>query len=248
MAQWISKITAWILPKKENRIAFLRTYQCFFILVWIVCIALVVVDSGRWSYESLKITVALGCESILHNILNTLLAGWLANLRCIALAVAFTVIIYIVHIFGYDGIAWQATHPLYREMPMNIPRMIFVSLRILIDLGVAALWGMAFVTSWLPKKTNFQKLFDEPPYAEWYMSAAAEVIEWCVYSHTKVEFVCLCLCTQRAFHGISLLHPVQLPVETGSRSARLGAGQTTTQRFTQAVDRLFEIRYAGRCE
>ncbi|KAL8945646.1 MAG: hypothetical protein Q9222_007845 [Ikaeria aurantiellina] len=187
MGQLLSKFASWVLPKKENRLDTLRWFQCFLTFAWIICIALAVIDSGRWSYESLKATVALGCELTPSINYKTLWFRLTLTLN-LAFAVAFTVIIFIAQVMGFDK-PIRRIHPIYREMPVNnIRSTILLVLRVLGDLGVAVLWGMAFVTSWFAKKTNFQKLFDEPPYAEWYCSVAADAIEWFVF-HSQAKYV-----------------------------------------------------------
>ncbi|KAL9004426.1 MAG: hypothetical protein Q9188_002764 [Gyalolechia gomerana] len=142
-------------------------------------------------------------------------------LTCLAAAVYF---------IAYKDIL----HPSNSQGP--IKRVLYLLLRISIDLIISVFWLLAFFLSLFPKKTNFKNLFVTPPYKTWATSVVVAFIEFMLFAAS--DFMIL-VCYRMASGPATILlagnnltatnHP---PADLGTGSVRSAVSGTTTVTMT----------------
>ncbi|KAL8700394.1 MAG: hypothetical protein Q9201_005470 [Fulgogasparrea decipioides] len=124
----------------EFKLLYIRILQTLLLFPYLVFIALTTIDSGRWTYSSIRVPIVLGST-----------------------AAALTFMIALAAIFHLDS---RAPTPL-----------IHFIVGFSMHLSVAILWGLAFLTSLLPKQIDPGNANTTPPYRSWVAGVVVAAVE-----------------------------------------------------------------------
>ncbi|KAI4146198.1 MAG: hypothetical protein L6R39_003548 [Caloplaca ligustica] len=135
----------------QRKVIRLRALQLIIVFAFVGCIAAASLDPGRWTYASIKATVALGSG-----------------------ATALTFAISIIYIVFYNELIRHS------NSYSGSQRVCYLLAHMSIDATTAVLWLLAVVAALFPKQTDFRSLFKSPPYATWIASVITAALEWYV--------------------------------------------------------------------
>ncbi|KAL8903178.1 MAG: hypothetical protein Q9207_004100 [Kuettlingeria erythrocarpa] len=138
------------LPEAGALIVRLLQFICSF--GWIFCAAIANANTGRWSFDSIKLTVVIG-----------------------SIDTAITWLLTIGYGVFFRNLLYDLPH--YRQFS----RVLLLTAAIITDSVAGSGWAMACVAALLPKRTDYGSLLVAPPKTVWYAGAVFAFVECCLF-------------------------------------------------------------------